>query len=1291
MSQTIESPLNFISDSINGREKLFKLAEGNSKTKKKGSKLFHSPSKNVEKQSNNDLAFTTNIEHLANRDCNTTLRSSTPIQHFSENDQHNTSLNHDVNWNGSCDSNCECYAHSVSLYDSSSPSDLKIADLKICETNSFISSNEFKSRIPQSANRKRMGKEANHRHNNNIRGLNRWPDTEDLSKQNKCNHGSLPHETDCLNSCPMSIQPSSRSSVSNNNNKNRRRSSSNTTRIINHSNHIGLYNQSHIPIYNGNSRKMPSFDPNTRPGPLANFNIPNTNQSYNNSTNEEKRFIRANSFINYLSDNNRKYSHQLGIQAMKCHPNMEQNFALQEMLSSRSLSQSRTSQALYSQWHSTTIPDNEQNETDPQLQQKMAKSLSHNVLHRRCSKESQQSQMYRPHQTRHLQQQQQQETHFQANSSNINAESISAIVNKGNDVPNGDETQYSTTSQANVKRAINRLDSLFVMDEDFLTESPKIIERQLIDDHAGNRRAILIPNSTLLISTPDQPINERHFLIESQKNVLSTINSQSEQVDSKKFAKSNSCDSLDYFRMQTLSKPKSETDLSDTNKNDLTGILHLEQNVPSEENSMFNRFRKTFSLRFSKHWTTNNKDVSKCGVEKELNLVGCESEHKNDNYIFKNDICEQSNLNTSFDLSDINQNRIYKNRYESENNSFSKLSTIDRRKARADIANRKSFRRTTSIRKTNRLKRSHSQPTDKPSEQISPQTDRSVDSDFESKLYNDTKSSSEFNNSPENNGEVIYAEAIWNYTCGDNEELTFQAGDLIDVTDMSNKEWWWGAIKTKDETRYGWFPASYVRLKVSQEETLEEALNNTNGDCESTPKKRMSMSKLSSEQVRANVVLEIINTERDFVKNLKDVIDGYLKPCRDRMDMFDETRISTIFGNIEELYQFQIKFLQQLENSVNWEHMSSSQIGNCFRDNEKGFIVYCEFCKNHPLAISELQDLYTDHKYIVFFEGCRLLQNMIDISLDGFLLTPIQKICKYPLQLGELLKYTRTDHPDYEPMVEAYGCMQRVAQMVNERKRRFESLEQLITLQESFENWEGAPLLDTCSLLIHSGDVTRVTSSTWSKDITLLLFDRLLVLCKRDTGILKKSTYIFKSRIDLDHIDSVVSLEDNNKDVHFGIITKNAFKLHYKLKQKWYLFQTKTAKEKEKWIRSFDEQRARVREDDEQGFFVSEQDKKGARIAHQNHLRPKKPRVRKPYVKGKKPDTVIAEIPLGPVNGFEIDRNRAGSLPSYIYQEKQSLNGLYKHRQSTMHKKSRSNWFHLGSNKNKSRLKRNLK
>ena len=35
------------------------------------------------------------------------------------------------------------------------------------------------------------------------------------------------------------------------------------------------------------------------------------------------------------------------------------------------------------------------------------------------------------------------------------------------------------------------------------------------------------------------------------------------------------------------------------------------------------------------------------------------------------------------------------------------------------------------------------------------------------------------------------------------------------------------------------------------------------------------------------------------------------------------------------------------------------------------------------------------------------MQGLIEIPLDGYLLTPVQRICKYPLQLAELLKYTK--------------------------------------------------------------------------------------------------------------------------------------------------------------------------------------------------------------------------------------------------------------------------------------------
>lgn len=72
-----------------------------------------------------------------------------------------------------------------------------------------------------------------------------------------------------------------------------------------------------------------------------------------------------------------------------------------------------------------------------------------------------------------------------------------------------------------------------------------------------------------------------------------------------------------------------------------------------------------------------------------------------------------------------------------------------------------------------------------------------------------------------------------------------------------------------------------------------------------------------------------------------------------------------------------------------------------------GFRIYSEYCNSHPMATATLQELYQHNNYSKFFEACRLMRGLIEIPLDGYLLTPVQRICKYPLQLAELLKYTK--------------------------------------------------------------------------------------------------------------------------------------------------------------------------------------------------------------------------------------------------------------------------------------------
>lgn len=95
-------------------------------------------------------------------------------------------------------------------------------------------------------------------------------------------------------------------------------------------------------------------------------------------------------------------------------------------------------------------------------------------------------------------------------------------------------------------------------------------------------------------------------------------------------------------------------------------------------------------------------------------------------------------------------------------------------------------------------------------------------------------------------------------------------------------------------------------------------------------RRRTSVSLLSNEQVRTSVVRELVQTERDFVKVLRDVAEGYIAECRRHTDMFNEEQIETIFINLEELLDFQSEFLKDLEACIDWNAPHKSCVGECF-------------------------------------------------------------------------------------------------------------------------------------------------------------------------------------------------------------------------------------------------------------------------------------------------------------------------------------------------------------------------
>ncbi|KAM6063378.1 rho guanine nucleotide exchange factor 4 isoform 2-T2 [Chlamydotis macqueenii] len=458
-------------------------------------------------------------------------------------------------------------------------------------------------------------------------------------------------------------------------------------------------------------------------------------------------------------------------------------------------------------------------------------------------------------------------------------------------------------------------------------------------------------------------------------------------------------------------------------------------------------------------------------------------------------------------------------------------------------------------------------------------------------------------------GSVVYAEALWDHVTMDDQELGFKAGDVIEVMDATNKEWWWGRILDSE----GWFPASFVRLRVNQDEPMEDYPLKVEGgkeDDSSSGTRRFGMGQTTKDQMRTNVINEIISTERDYIKHLKDICEGYIKQCRKRADMFTEEQLKTIFGNIEDIYRCQKKFVKALEKKFNKDHPHLSEVGSCFLEYQTEFQIYSEYCNNHPNACMELSRLTKVNKYVYFFEACRLLQKMIDISLDGFLLTPVQKICKYPLQLAELLKYTNPQHRDFKDVEAALNAMKNVARLINERKRRLENIDKIAQWQSSIEDWEGEDVLVRSSELIYSGELTKISHpQAKSQQRMFFLFDHQLVCCKKD--LLRRDILYYKSRINMDDME-ILDVEDG-KDKDFNVSVKNAFKLHCQDTEEVHLFCAKKPEQKQRWLKAFENERSQVQLDQETGFSITEVQKKQAMLNASKHHTGKPKAVTRPY------------------------------------------------------------------------------
>uniref|UniRef100_A0A671UXK3 Rac/Cdc42 guanine nucleotide exchange factor 6 n=1 Tax=Sparus aurata TaxID=8175 RepID=A0A671UXK3_SPAAU len=326
--------------------------------------------------------------------------------------------------------------------------------------------------------------------------------------------------------------------------------------------------------------------------------------------------------------------------------------------------------------------------------------------------------------------------------------------------------------------------------------------------------------------------------------------------------------------------------------------------------------------------------------------------------------------------------------------------------------------------------------------------------------------------------------ARYNFKQNNEDELSFNKGDTILVTRQEEGGWWEGTLNGKT----GWFPSNYVReIKACEKPVSPKGTQLT-------------------KNYYSVVVQDILEHEREFVKELQTVLSCYLRPLQasDKVSSADST---TLCGNLEEILTFQQGLCVALEDCTKVSE-AQQRVAGCYLNLMCQIkTLYSAYCSSHPSAVCIL----TDHSEELdkFMESQGASAPGI-LTLTTSLSKPFMRLDKYPTLLQELERHVEEAHPDYADIVKATAAFRSlVTQCQDLRKRK--NLE-LQILSEPVRAWEG----DSMKSLGHVAYMSQVHlkngSSEEKEERYLMLFPNMLVMLSASP---RMSGFIYQGRLPL--------------------------------------------------------------------------------------------------------------------------------------------------------------------------------
>uniref|UniRef100_A0A668AES2 Intersectin 2a n=1 Tax=Myripristis murdjan TaxID=586833 RepID=A0A668AES2_9TELE len=328
--------------------------------------------------------------------------------------------------------------------------------------------------------------------------------------------------------------------------------------------------------------------------------------------------------------------------------------------------------------------------------------------------------------------------------------------------------------------------------------------------------------------------------------------------------------------------------------------------------------------------------------------------------------------------------------------------------------------------------------------------------------------------------------AMYDYTAANQDELSFSKGQLINILDKANPDWWKGEANGVT----GLLPTNYVKMTTESDPSQQWCADLMTLDS-MTPQERK----------RQGYIHELIQTEETYLEDLELVLEVFYKPMSES-GRLTEAEMGMIFVNWRELIMCNTKLLKALRvrKKTGGENMPVQVIGDLLASELAHMQPYIRFCSCQLNAAALLQSkTHSQPDFKDFLKKIATNYRCKGMPLSSFLLKPMQRITRYPLLIKNILEHTPEGHADRGPLREALERAEELCSQVNEGVREKENSDRLEWIQTHVQ-CEGLiehlvfNSLTNClgpRKLLHSGRLHKTKSS---RELWAFLFNDFLLL-----------------------------------------------------------------------------------------------------------------------------------------------------------------------------------------------------